>query len=47
MSQRVFYDLVDQLINKYQDEYELSSGGEEGIIVRGLVHGYIRCIQVN
>jgi hypothetical protein len=47
MSQRVFYDLVDQLINKYQEEYELSTGGEEGIVVRGLIHGYIRCIQVN
>ena len=47
MSQREFYDFVDQLINKYQDEYELSTGGEEGIVVRGLLHGYIRCIQVN
>ena len=39
-----FYDLVAQLIAKYPDKYELSSGGYEGLTVRGLLHGFVRCI---
>ncbi|HET7149523.1 MAG TPA: hypothetical protein VFI73_13615 [Candidatus Nitrosopolaris sp.] len=39
-----FYDLVAQLISKYPDKYELSSGGYEGLTVRGLLHGFVRCI---
>jgi hypothetical protein len=39
-----FYDLVGQLIAKYPDKYELSSGGYEGLTVRGLLHGFVRCI---
>ncbi|MDQ6667327.1 MAG: hypothetical protein M3Y53_03760 [Thermoproteota archaeon] len=39
-----FYDLVAQLIAKYHDKYELSSGGYEGLTVRGLLHGFVRCI---
>ena len=39
-----FYDLVGQLIAKYPDRYELSSGGYEGVTVRGLLHGFVRCI---
>lgn len=39
-----FYDLVRQLIEKYPDKYELSSGGYEGLTVRGLLHGFVRSI---
>ena len=39
-----FYDLVGQLIEKYPDKYELSSGGYEGLTVRGLLHGFVRGI---
>jgi hypothetical protein len=39
-----FYDLVARLIAKYPDKYELSSGGYEGLTVRGLLHGFVRCI---
>jgi len=39
-----FYDLVGQLIEKYPDKYELSSGGYEGLTVRGLLHGFVRSI---
>ena len=39
-----FYELVAQLITKYPDKYELSSGGYEGLTVRGLLHGFVRCI---
>ena len=39
-----FYELVEQLVNSYQNEYELSTGGSEGLILRGLVHGYVRGI---
>ncbi|MFZ0514895.1 MAG: hypothetical protein WAM14_25055 [Candidatus Nitrosopolaris sp.] len=39
-----FYDLVGQLMARYPDKYELSSGGYEGLTVRGLLHGFVRCI---
>ncbi len=39
-----FYELVKQLTNTYHDDYELSTGGSEGIMVRGLLHGYVRGI---
>ena len=39
-----FYDLVGQLIEEYPDKYELSSGGYEGLTVRGLLHGFVRSI---
>jgi hypothetical protein len=44
MSAIKFYELVKQLTNTYQDDYELSTGGSEGIMVRGLLHGYVRGI---
>lgn len=44
LSSNKFYDLVEQLTNTYQDEYELSTGGTEGIMVRGLLHGFVRGI---
>ena len=39
-----FYELVEQLVNSYQNEYELSTGGREGLTLRGLLHGYVRGI---
>ena len=39
-----FYELVEQLVNSYQNEYELSTGGSEGLILRGLLHGLVRGI---
>jgi hypothetical protein len=44
LSNEEFYCLVEQLTNKYQDKYELSTGGNEGLMVRGLLHGLVRCI---
>jgi hypothetical protein len=44
LSNEEFYCLVEQLANKYQDKYELSTGGNEGLMVRGLIHGLVRCI---
>ena len=44
MSYEEFYDLVAQLMAKHPDKYELSSGGYEGLTVRGLLHGFVRCI---
>jgi hypothetical protein len=44
LSSNKFYDLVEQLTNTYRDEYELSTGGTEGIMVRGLLHGFVRGI---
>jgi len=39
-----FYRLVSELTRMDQDRYELSTGGREGVMVRGLLHGFVRCI---
>jgi len=39
-----FYRLVSELTRMDQDRYELSTGGREGLMVRGLLHGFVRCI---
>ena len=39
-----FYSLVSDLIESYPDKYELSSGGYEGVVLRGIIHGFVRCI---
>jgi hypothetical protein len=39
-----FYSLVEQLMANHPEKYELSSGGEEGLRVSGLIHGFVRCI---
>jgi hypothetical protein len=39
-----FYKLVGELTTLDQDKYELSTGGREGVMVRGLLHGFVRCI---
>lgn len=44
LDKKEFYELVEQLVNSYQNEYELSTGGSEGLILRGLLHGYVRGI---
>lgn len=44
LSKNEFYEMVEQLVNAYHNEYELSTGGNEGVILRGLLHGYVRGI---
>ena len=44
LTKNEFYELVEQLVNAYHNEYELSTGGNEGVILRGLLHGYVRGI---
>lgn len=39
-----FYSYVSELVELYPEKYELSSGGYEGVILRGIVHGFVRCI---
>lgn len=39
-----FYNYVEQLVDHFKEDYELSSGGAEGIIIRGLLHGFVRCL---
>jgi len=39
-----FYRLVEGVISQDQGRYELSTGGGEGVMVRGLLHGFVRCI---
>lgn len=44
LSSDEFYRLVEEVISQNQDKYELSTGGGEGVMVRGLLHGFVRCI---
>ena len=44
IAENEFYDLVEQLVNENRSHYELSSGGNEGIMIRGLIYGYVRCL---
>jgi hypothetical protein len=42
ISSENFYAMATDLVERYRGKYEISSGGQEGIIMRGLVHGYVR-----
>lgn len=42
LSKERFYSLAENLIENHRERYEISSGGPEGVVVRGLVHGYVR-----
>lgn len=44
LSSEEFYGLVEQVTSQNQNRYELSTGGGEGVMVRGLLHGFVRCI---
>lgn len=44
ISEKEFYDLAEQIVNENRSKYELSTGGNEGIMIRGLVYGYVRCL---
>ena len=44
IAENEFYDLVEQLVNENRSNYELSTGGNEGIMIRGLIYGYVRCL---
>src|SRR5579863_10230952 len=44
LSKDKFYQMASNLIETHKDKYEISSGGQEGIVMRGLVHGYVRNI---
>jgi hypothetical protein len=42
LSAERFYTLVTDLVERNRENYELSSGGDEGIVMRGLIHGFVR-----
>ncbi|TLX65631.1 MAG: hypothetical protein E6L02_07905 [Thaumarchaeota archaeon] len=42
LSTENFYTMATNLVERHREKYEVSSGGQEGIIMRGLVHGYVR-----
>jgi|SRR5579864_2800078 len=42
ISSENFYSMAAELVERHKERYEISSGGQEGIIMRGLVHGYVR-----
>jgi hypothetical protein len=44
LSSDEFYRLVEEITSQNQSRYELSTGGGEGVMVRGLLHGFVRCI---
>ena len=42
LSNERFYMLASELVEQHRENYEISSGGQEGIMVRGLIHGFVR-----
>jgi hypothetical protein len=42
ISAEKFYSYASSLIEANQSKYEISTGGQEGVLVRGLLHGYVR-----
>ncbi|MFQ5969873.1 MAG: hypothetical protein ACE5J2_05220 [Nitrososphaerales archaeon] len=44
LSKQNFYTFASQLFDQFNNRYELSSGGNEGVMLRGLVHGFVRCL---
>ena len=44
ISQDKFYMLAANLVESNRNKYEISTGGQEGIVSRGLVHGYVRLL---
>jgi hypothetical protein len=42
--QEDFYNQVKLLVESNTDKYELSTGGNDGVMIRGLLHGFVRCI---
>ena len=44
ITEQEFYDYIQQIIDNNSDHYELSSGGKEGLMIRGLLHGFVRCL---
>lgn len=44
ISREQFYHSFEEVISNNYDKYELSTGGEEGIQLRGMVHGFVRSI---
>ncbi len=44
ISENEYYDYVRSAAEAFPEKYELSSGGYEGVILRGIVHGFVRCI---
>ena len=44
ISREQFYHSFEEVVSNNYDKYELSTGGEEGIQLRGMVHGFVRRI---
>ena len=44
LSDNEFYNYVSTIVESYPEKYELSSGGYEGVVLRGIVHGFVRRI---
>lgn len=42
ISRESFYSLASTLVETHREKYEMSTGGEEGLLLRGLVHGFVR-----
>jgi hypothetical protein len=39
-----FYNYVSTIVEMSPEKYELSSGGYEGVVLRGIIHGFVRRI---
>lgn len=42
LSKEKFYSLAADLVERNREKYEISSGGQEGIVIRGMLHGFVR-----
>src|SRR5574338_1403223 len=42
ISSEKFYSLASSIIEQTQSRYDVSPGGQQGIHVRGMLHGYVR-----
>ena len=44
ISREKFYALAGDLVERHHDKYEVSTGGQEGIMIRGMMHGFVRTV---
>lgn len=44
LSKERFYSLASDLVERHHDKYEISTGGQEGIVIRGMMHGFVRTV---
>lgn len=44
ISKDAFYSMALHAVGSNPDKYEVSTGGDEGVMLRGMLHGYVRLL---